>query len=81
MRALCFLAPLFVLGCKDDTTPLDDRPLGPRVHFSAIHYAEGKDHLRQLVIRGKLEVPREVLRHYPRAGRRPLLHDLRLAVD
>lgn len=55
MRALYFVVPLLVVGCKDGPASLDDRPLGTRVHFSAIHYADGTGHPRQLVVRGKLD--------------------------
>jgi len=55
MRAYCFLALLLCVGCEEKPAPLEDRPLGSKVHFSAIHYAEGKKQPRQLVIRGTLD--------------------------
>ena len=57
MRVLCFLPLLVAAGCADPATLLEDRPLGPKIHFSTIHYAEGKEHPRQLVIRGTLDGP------------------------
>src|SRR5437762_4178220 len=39
---------------KKVATSLQDRLLGPKIHFSAIHYAEGKDQPRQLVVKGTL---------------------------
>jgi len=55
MRTLCLLALLGCLGCKDRGPPLEDRPLGSKIHFEAIHYANGKDSPRRLVVRGTLD--------------------------
>jgi hypothetical protein len=55
MRALCFVALLGGAALADPVPTLEDRPLGPKIHFSAIHYAEGKDNPRRLIIRGTLD--------------------------
>jgi hypothetical protein len=52
MRGLWLLAPVLCIGCKDRPTSLEDGPLGSKIHFSAIHYAEGKKQPRQLVVTG-----------------------------
>lgn len=67
MRGLCFLVSFVCVGCADrPQTPPDPppepaaaagRPLGAKVHFEAIHYAEGKDQPRHLVVRGTLGGP------------------------
>ncbi len=59
MRGLRFLvlASLISSGGADRPTPLEDRPLGTKIHFEAIHYAEGEDQPRQLVVRGTLDGP------------------------
>ena len=54
MRAFCLLVLFFCVGCEERPALLEDRPLGSKIHFSAIHYAEGKEQPRQLVIRGTL---------------------------
>ncbi|WP_162136347.1 leucine-rich repeat domain-containing protein [Zavarzinella formosa] len=54
MRAYCFLVLLFSVGSERWSSALEDRPLGSKVHFSAIHYAEGKQNPRQFMIRGAL---------------------------
>ena len=81
MRALCLLALMCCIGCRDRGPPLEDRrlgveipvappaehepalghledrPLGSVIHFSAIHYANGKDEPRELIIRGISDGP------------------------
>ena len=57
MRALCFLPLLACAAGADPAPSLEDRPLGSKIHFSAIHYAEGKDRPRQLIVRGTLDGP------------------------
>ncbi len=57
MRTFCLLVLLFCDGRDARSVPLEDRPLGSKIHFSAIHYAEGKERPRQLMIRGKLDGP------------------------
>lgn len=51
------LGSLLFGGGEERPVRLADRPLGPKIHFNAIHYAEGKDQPRQLIIRGKLDGP------------------------
>lgn len=55
MRASCLLVLLFCVGCQQRPVPLEERSPGSKVHFSAIHYAEGKEQPRQLLIRGALD--------------------------
>ncbi len=57
MRAFCLLVPFLCVGYGERLVPLEDRPLGSKIHFSAIHYAEGKEQPRELIIRGTLEGP------------------------
>lgn len=57
MRGLCALTLFACIGCADRSVPLEDGPLGPKIHFCAIHYAEGQQNPRQLVIRGTLDGP------------------------
>jgi len=57
MRAFCVLALLFCVGREVRPAPLQDRPLGSKIHFNAIHYVEGKEKPRELIIRGKLDGP------------------------
>src|SRR5262245_3755738 len=54
---LLFPTSLICSGCADRPAPLEDRPLATKIHFEAIHYAEGKDQPRQLVVRGTLDGP------------------------
>lgn len=42
---------------ENRTAFLKDRPLGSKIRFNAIHYAEGKDHPREFDIRGTLNGP------------------------
>ena len=54
MRACYLLALISCVGCGERPAPFEDRPLGAKVHFNAIHYALGKQHPRQLIVRGTL---------------------------
>lgn len=54
MRTCILIALIFCCGCNDRPVPLADGPLGTKVHFDAIHYALGKEHPRQLIVRGTL---------------------------
>ena len=57
MRTYGLLVMLLCAGCEGQPDPLKGHPLKSLVHFEAIHYAAGKEHPRQLIIRGKLDGP------------------------
>jgi hypothetical protein len=51
----CYVLAMFTgAWCADPAPTLEDRPLRSKIHFSAVHYAGGKDDPRQLIIRGTL---------------------------
>ncbi len=43
------------LASQDGLPLLEDRPLGSKINFSTIHYAEGKNIPREIVVRGTLD--------------------------